>query len=395
MPYRILSLIHGKSIQLKNATSDEESSEERRRLFYVAITRAKKTLHISYNQKRITATKVSDAIASTFVSEALESEAGECTTIPSERLIFTNQAMLLRTSKPKLKSDKMEWIASRTANFKFSPSTLYSILECGLKFYFTRIVRVPDAPSPAAAFGTAMHGAMHKWVDRWTKDKVWMSESDLKVQFDKEMYKERHAFNEKQFKLRMQQGHDVLPAYYEARKDEFKQYSLVQTEKMINAVIDGVNISGFLDKMVFDGNRVTVVDYKTGKPENSAKKAAPPGPRSQGKLPNAYWFQLGIYQLMSNLQPGKSWQCNMALIDCIEKDEKGEFPLIKLHYDDDQNKLLREWIAKANHQLQTLEFMNGCGKAECYWCNFAKQTEQVILMPREADHEEGTTSETD
>lgn len=394
MPYRILSLIHGKSIQLKNETSDEESSEERRRLFYVAITRAKKSLHISYNQKRITATKVSDAIASTFVSEALESEAREITTIPSERLIFTNQAMLLRTSKPKLKSDKMEWIASRTANFKFSPSTLYSILECGLKFYFTRIVRVPDAPSPAAAFGTAMHGAMHKWVDQWTKDKVWMSESDLKVQFDKEMYKERHAFNEKQFKLRMQQGHDVLPAYYQARKNEFKQYSLVQTERMINAVIDGVNISGFLDKMIFDGNRVTVVDYKTGKPENSAKKSAPPGPRSNGKLPNPYWFQLGIYQLMSNLQPGKSWQCNMAIIDCIEKDEKGDFPIIELHYDEDQNKLLREWIAQANHQLQTLEFMNGCGKAECYWCNFAKQTEQVILLPLEEDHEAENNSET-
>jgi ATP-dependent exoDNAse (exonuclease V) beta subunit len=139
------------------------------------------------------------------------------------------------------------------------------------------------------------------------------------------MYKERHAFNEKQFKLRMQQGHDVLPAYYQARKDEFKQYSLVQTERMINAVIDGVNISGFLDKMIFDGNRVTVVDYKTGKPENSAKKAAPPGPRSLGKLPNPYWFQLGIYQLMSNLQPGKSWQCNMALIDCIEKMRRGNF----------------------------------------------------------------------
>jgi DNA helicase-2/ATP-dependent DNA helicase PcrA len=386
MPYRILSLIHGKNIQLKNETTDEESSEERRRLFYVAITRAKKSLHISYNQKRITATKVSDAITSTFVSEALETEATDCKAIPSERLIFTNQAMLLRTSKPKLKSDKMEWIASRTANFKFSPSTLYSILECGLKFYFTRIVRVPDAPSPAAAFGTAMHGAMRKWVDRWTKDKVWMSELDLKVQFDK-------AFNEKQFKLRMQQGHDLLPAYYQARKDEFKLYSLVQTERMINAVIDGVNISGFLDKMVFDGNRVTVVDYKTGKPENSAKKAAPPGPRNQGKLPNPYWFQLGVYQLMSNLQPGKSWQCNTAIIDCIEKDENGDFPLIKLHFDDDHNSLLREWIAQANHQLQTLEFMNGCGKADCYWCNFAKQTEQVILMPNDIDIDESSIEE--
>jgi hypothetical protein len=35
--------------------------------------------------------------------------------------------------------------------------------------------------------------------------------------------------------------------------------------------------------------------------------------------------------------------------------------------------------------------MNGCGKADCYWCNFAKQTEQVILMPKESDLEEGNS----
>jgi DNA helicase-2/ATP-dependent DNA helicase PcrA len=136
-----------------------------------------------------------------------------------------------------------------------------------------------------------------------------------------------------------------------------------------------------LDKIVFDGNRATVIDYKTGKPDNSKKKSAPPGPRTADKLPNPYWFQLGVYQLMTNNQAGKSWDCNMAMIDCVEKDENGEFPLIKLHFDDNDNEKIRQWITEANRKLTTLDFMHGCGKSECYWCKFAKTTEQVVLIP--------------
>jgi RecB family exonuclease len=96
-----------------------------------------------------------------------------------------------------------------------------------------------------------------------------MSESEVVTQFEKEMYRQRHGFNEKQFKLRMQQGKDLIPLYYQARSSEFRTYQLVLTEKSISAVIENVPITGFLDKIVFDGNRATVIDYKTGKPVNS------------------------------------------------------------------------------------------------------------------------------
>lgn len=194
----------------------------------------------------------------------------------AEHLLFVQEALLQRTAKPKLDNDRMDWIQSRINNFKFSPSTLYSILECGLKFYFTRIVRVPDAPSPAAAFGTAMHAAMKHWVDAWTKEKRWLTLQEVIQQFEREMYRQRYGFNEKQFKLRMQQGKDLLPLYYAARSDEFKRYQVVLTEKSISAVIEGIPITGFLDKIVFDGNRATVIDYKTGKPDNSKKKPCLP-----------------------------------------------------------------------------------------------------------------------
>jgi hypothetical protein len=32
--------------------------------------------------------------------------------------------------------------------------------------------------------------------------------------------------------------------------------------------------------------------------------------------------------------------------------------------------------------------MNGCGKAGCYWCGFAKSTDQVVLLPTEEEGDE-------
>lgn len=381
MPFRIMKLIQGKEIQLHNQTTAEEDLEERRRLFYVALTRAKKTLHISFNQLRVTPTKISEQTASLFVYECADEITTTNQEISLQNLLFVQQAILQKTSKPKLLSDKLDWILDRTTNFTFSPSSLYSILECGLKFYFTRIVRVPDAPHPATSYGTAMHAAMKIWVDTWTNDKKWLTQSAIIQIFEKEMYRQRHGFNEKQFSLRMQQGKDILPDYYAARSTEFRSHQLVLSEKTIKTVIDGVPIAGNLDKIVFDGKNVTVVDYKTGKPENSIKKSQAPGVRSIEKLPPSYWFQIGIYQLMINNLPGKDWKCNLGVIDCIEKDENGEFPHIKIYYTEEHNQLLKSWIQAANAQLQSLSFMSGCGKADCYWCDFAKNTHQIVYLP--------------
>lgn len=388
MPYKIIKLLQSAAFEIKNETTAEEDAEEKRRLFYVAITRAKKSLTLSFNQFVITPTKVNEAQASKFIFESSEIVPTNSTEIAQDKLLFVQKALLMRSSKPKLADEKRGWIEDRTRNFKFSPSTLFSILDCGLKFYFTRIVRVPDAPSPAAAFGTAMHAAMRIWVDRWTHDKNWLSESEVLQQFEKEMYRQRHGFNEKQFKLRLQQGKDLIPHYYKARTKEFKAYSLVHTEKKISAVIAGIPIFGFLDKLVFDGKRVTIIDYKTGKPENSEKKSKAPSARTDGKLPNAYWFQLGVYQLMVNNQTGKDWQCNTAMIDCVEKNEAGEFPLIQLHYSQEDNELITSLINEANRKLNALEFMVGCAKPDCYWCNFAKSTDQVKYESEEDEKDD-------
>ncbi len=379
IPYRLKPLVQAHRIKLENHASEEEEFEEKRRLFYVALTRAKKSVHISYNLIKITETKSSEQLPSVFVSEcnALSSLPEKPTAIPVESLLYTKKQELAKTAKPKINPHRLDWIKHRIGNFTFSPSSLYAIHECGIKFYFNTLVRVPDVPGPATSYGTAVHNTLKEWLEQWQKNKKWMSESDVLEQFEWEMRKLRFAFNEKQFGIRKQQGIDNLPKYYKQRSEIFKLDSLTHFEKQLNAHIEGVKLSGRLDKIIFNGKQVTIVDYKTGKPENSRKKLV--GPKgNMEKLPNSYWFQLGIYQLMINAQTEKQWNCQKAIIDCVDSNPDGDYPQLEVYYNQEDNELLLEWIRMGQAKLNALAFLDGCGKADCYWCNFAKSTPAAL-----------------
>ena len=379
IPYRLKPLIQAHRIKLENHASEEEEFEEKRRLFYVALTRAKKSVRISYNLIKITDTKSSEQLPSVFVGECglLRSLPDKPCRIPEESLLFTKRQELAKLEKPKINPHRLDWIKHRIGNFTFSPSSLYAIHECGVKFYFNTLVRVPDVPGPATSYGTAIHHTLKEWLENWQKNKIWLSESEVLNQFEWEIRKLRFAFNEKQFAIRRQQGYDNLPKYYEQRTEIFKSEGLTHFEKQINANVDGVKLSGRLDKIIFNGKQVTIVDYKTGKPENSRKKLIAPKPDSD-KLPNNYWFQMGIYQLMINAQTEKQWQCNAAIIDCVDSTPEGEYPQFKVYYNQEDNETLLQWIRLGQQKLSNLSFLEGCGKPTCYWCNFAKSMPSAL-----------------
>ncbi len=379
IPYKLKPLVQAHRIKLENHASEEEEFEEKRRLFYVALTRAKKSVHISYNLIKITETKSSEQLPSVFVGECglVDVLPDKPSIIPGEYLLFVKKQELQRSEKPKINPHRLDWIKHRISNFTFSPSSLYAIHECGIKFYFNTLVRVPDVPGPATSYGTAVHNTLKEWLEQWQKQKTWMTESEVLNQFEWEIRKLRFAFNEKQFNIRRQQGLDNLPKYYAQRSSIFKAEGLTHFEKQINAHIEGVKLSGRLDKIIFDGKQVTIVDYKTGKPENSRKKLIGPKENSD-KLPNSYWFQLGIYQLMINAQMEKQWQCNKAIIDCVDSNPDGDYPQLEVYYTREDNEILMDWIRMGMAKLNGLSFLDGCGKADCYWCNFAKNTPSAL-----------------
>jgi DNA helicase-2/ATP-dependent DNA helicase PcrA len=261
-------------------------------------------------------------------------------------------------------------------------------MECGVKFYFSRILRVPSAPNQFGAFGTAIHAALREFVVKGVNAKKWMSQTELVKHFEYEMMKVRAGFTQKQFELRLEQGRSILPKYHAQKINQYEKYEKIETEFSINTKIEGISITGNLDKMVFEGNDITVYDYKTSKLKNTETKSKIPSKQSidKGNFPPSYWFQLGLYTMMINEAfKDKNWKSRNAVIESLISNDDGQFDDFSMIYSNDDFDLIKSWVIKANDKLQSLNFMEGCNK--CEWCQFAKESGQIIYIPNNDGNE--------
>lgn len=386
LPFKLKPLFQAINKKLQNA-ADDDNTEERRRLFFVAMTRAKQTLHISWGSRKVDA-KAGEQVPTSFITQITGPAEFDLVELPENLAYNAGVKMLQAKALPAVQVQDMIWLKKQLENFKFSPSTLYDILDCGLKFYFSRIIRVPSSPGAAAGYGLAVHGTLNRAVQTGTaKDGTWPDEETLIRWFEFELYKERRSFTKNSYALKLSQGREQLPAYYRSRLEEWKKDNIVLLEKWFETSINGAVVGGKIDKLVFHGNDVIVVDYKTGNAKNAEKSFKAPSEKSllAGKLPPKYWFQLGIYMIVCSQIPGKDWKPVMAQIDLLDSDDEGNFPVLKQTYTEEQTNMLLDYIDEANRRLQNFEFLNGCGKPDCSWCQFAKETGQVRLPKEDAE----------
>jgi DNA helicase-2/ATP-dependent DNA helicase PcrA len=354
------------------------------------MTRAKETLRLSWGDEKISE-KTTLLKKSKFLLELMGDTETEQTELKKEDLIFAETQLLTRLTPPTLKVEDSEWLQKQLSEFTFSPSTLYDILECGLKFYFGRMVRVPSAPSAALGYGSAVHYTIWKTVDQGINKNDWPTESALVEMFENELFKQRGSFTPTGFQLKTDQGRERLPAYYRSRIETWKLHKEIILEKWLESSIDGIKIGGKADKLIIEGNNVTVVDYKTGKPEYAEKDFKAPSKKSleKGSLPPKYWFQLGLYMLIVNHYTEKKWNGIAAIIDSVEQNEQKEFPIFTQYYNSEDLDLLMDYLRQGHEKLKNMEFLKGCGSEKCEWCQFAKSTGQSLTLPTVSSEDEG------
>ena len=209
---------------VKDQDEEDADKEEKRRLFYVAMTRAKETLRLSWGNEKISE-KTAYQNKSKFLLELTGNVEIKETELQKDDLVFAETQLLAWVTPPTLKVEDSEWLEKQLSDFTFSPSTLYDILECGLKFYFGRLVRVPSAPSAALGYGSAVHNTGWKAVDQGFNQQKWPDEATFMELFESELFKQRGAFTPTGFQLKMDQGRERLPHYYRSRLEEWKTHS--------------------------------------------------------------------------------------------------------------------------------------------------------------------------
>lgn len=352
-------------------SGEEDVLEARRRLFYVAMTRAKNRLLLSY-------AKTDDAGKALQPSRFL----AEAALVPTEMsvapevMLEAQALLLLDPPKPVIRLPESALLDALLADFTLSITAMNRYLRCPLSFYYEDVLKTPGATSEAAAYGLAMHGALQQFVLKMKghKQLEWPSSSTLERLFTQEMERHRGYFSVNGYAQRIALGQDYLRRIHVEQVPFWRKRVIV--ERRIDRVeLDGVPLTGILDKIEWlDGGFLRIVDYKTGVPDLK-KTAAPSDLQPYG---GDYWRQLAFYTLLlerSRLYPEP---VGKTAISWLEPDKRGSFLITELQFSESERRLVEQWIREVYAAIQKRAFDTGCGEPDCAWCQMHRDREAVL-----------------
>jgi DNA helicase-2/ATP-dependent DNA helicase PcrA len=351
---------------LMQASADD--LEESRRLFYVALTRAKQCLMVSYAaaDKKEKGLDASQFIGEILAATDLKVQHPKVNEADMMAFYFTQ---FNEEDKPKVQLLDTNYINQLLQNYTLSVTHLNNFLDCPLKFYFQCLIRVPSGKSPAATFGSAVHDGLKRAFRALEgNNNEFPPTEDFMKDFRAYIFRNRDAFTKEEFKLRLDYGEKILPAYYEQNIQTWNKITLVELP-IKNLEIAGVPVKGNLDKIEFQGKDITIVDYKTGKVKNAKDKFIPAGDDFIG---GDYWRQAVFYKLLIDHDRTKDWQVVSTVFDFVEPISDGEYHKQKIVITPIDEQTVTDQITETYRRIQAHDFATGCGKKECDWCHFVR-----------------------
>lgn len=370
---------------ITNTEADQDNTyktEVARRLFFVSVTRAKKHLHISYAAKDGNGKALEHTM---FIDELSDDVNREQTSLTEEQI--TDHIRWAMTPEPEIrvKLANSEWIEHQLKQLIMSPTTLSKYLNCPLSFYYERILKVPFQKNDALGFGSAIHNSLERMFGEMKKNNgSFPTIEEVLGYFDMYLRREAACFTQEQYERRREQGHNILTDYYETNINEF--VTNVEIEYAIpRYLLEGVPVTGKIDKIEFTDDGCTVIDYKTGDPDRSVSKYTV-APNEQNELGGDYWRQMVFYKILIDNYKDKNWNVKKGVFHYVQRSEKNnEFKKVEIPFFAQDEETVKQQLKNSYARIMNHEFDKGCGKEDCYWCNFAKKYELVRVDQPEFD----------
>lgn len=366
-----------------NQTNEYSAVEESRRLFYVAMTRAKKQLHISWINLNENGSKAEEKAR--FVAELIEKETVvfEKPTPDNNKLTETEFLLLQELQTPEINLVDKKYLDDLLKNYSLSVTHLNQYLKCPISFYFNNLLHVPSAKSEPLSFGTAIHYALERLFGRMLNhpDKKFPSSDELVREFEIGLSMEKDSFTKSGFERHLAAGRLSLPKYYNARIDDWEKNKVISIERNLrNVVVNGVPLRGKLDKLVFEGNQVSVIDYKTGQYEKviANKKLSPPDPSAneddtyEKRVGGDYWRQIVFYHILVDNDKSQNWTMNKGVFDFVEATKDDKFITEEITVLPEHIEVVKKQITQTWNNIMDHKFSIGCGDPKCEWCSFVK-----------------------
>lgn len=291
-------------IQFSGDTVDDQL-----RLLFVAMTRAKHTLDI-------VSFEVDDSGAQqvelSFLSDANIDSAGDEEDLPSTEA-------LLESSVPQhhvgpYTEDEKAVLYPKVENYQLSVTHLNNFLDVRYggpeNFLTSNLLRFPQPMSKPQVYGSAVHTALERVYIHLKKEDERPTAETVIGWFAEQINRARISKQDREYLI--DRGKDSLSTFLDERMEHFQKEHFSEYDFGKHHVkVDGVPLSGKIDKMVVGDEQVQVHDFKTGTPLKRWSKASA---KSQ-----SYRRQLIFYKLLvENTADFKDKQVDKGVLEFVE-----------------------------------------------------------------------------
>lgn len=367
------------SLNGKVENESQLKEEENRRLFYVAMTRAKKVLHLSYSD---------DSAKTHFINEFENFTDPVDVTGSFEECQAIDEVVI-----PKFSDDILSEILGELS---LSVSTLNAFLKCPLSFYFNKGLKLPSETNEAMVFGSIIHEVLEKIYI--SMDDSQSSELTVKtvLPLEEALQLFETIFEEKSYQLSSDRikkdayarGRNIIKNLY--KKDGYLKDGVIAVEVPIKGIrlgdilnttvdlseISDIELNGKIDKIECEEGIIRLIDYKTGKAGNAKDKLVPPSE----KEPHGgdYWRQAVFYYILFTNAgvdiSGKEILVKYVFVENLNN-EDGFSETEDIRITPKEVDIVLDQIKESIMKIKQGDFNSGCGVLKkdrdnypCYYC---------------------------
>jgi ATP-dependent DNA helicase UvrD/PcrA len=346
-----------------------DTTDDQLRLFYVAITRAKRNLFLTLYEYRDNGRKASllPFIVKPAAEDIYRSDLGKALTIERHQNsgdpIYEATDMLSASWEsyhaPPIAQDEKIILKSLIEHYQLSVTHLNNFLDVTRGgphlFFHQNLLRFPQSKSSPGSFGSAVHRTMEFIYTHLKKTGETPGLEQVLIWFDRELQLER--LNKREFNKYSGKGRDVLTLFYDKKIENFHKSHISEFNfKHQGVVLKGAHLSGKIDKMVpLGGSEFIVHDFKTGKAKPDWKGRD----NNEKTLLHNYRRQLVFYKILveNSKDFGDTYRVNRGVLEFVEP--KGE-ELIDLEAEITKEEVNRtqELLQIVYSKIRALEFPN-------------------------------------
>lgn len=230
--------------------------QEERRLFYVAMTRAKDLLY--FTAAKFYGEGKQEKKLSPFVSEAL----GKVDNMTIQQYDNSSQLSFLSWNKPP-EEEKPMIINPPITYLSFSQIDSFEI--CPLQYRYKYLFRLPTPPSPAQTIGNVLHRTLKEFYQTQIINREKLSLEKILEIFETNWKSTgfRSKSHEKEVK---NEAKKMLESFYQREIASAKAFNITALEQPFSfRITPGLKVGGVIDRIdLLASDQIEIIDYKTG-----------------------------------------------------------------------------------------------------------------------------------